>query len=268
MQSVTLSIEGHLAELTINRPQALNALDLEAVGLLRDHLVRCRDDREIRAILLTGAGDKAFCVGTDLKKSVPTDTTYAEMMVLGDDESVRAGNYVRHMMFHHLQLWKPVVAAVNGYCVGGGMELALQCDLRVASTNASFGLPEAKVGSFPGVGGVPMLLRKLPPAIAMKLMMTGDRINAADALQYGFVSDVWEPAELLTRAREICLRICECGPLAITAIKKLAYESEGLPIDTAFSLTETYFGLLKNSADRIEGRLAFAAKRKPNFTGR
>ncbi|MGE4242969.1 enoyl-CoA hydratase/isomerase family protein [Ramlibacter sp.] len=268
MSSIELTRAGHLAEITINRPDALNALDVEAVTLLRDHLIACRDDDGVRAILLTGAGQKSFCVGTDLKKSTPTDTSYAEMMVRADDASVKAGNYVRYMMFHHLQLWKPVVAAVNGYCVGGGMELALQCDLRVASSNASFGLPEAKVGSFPGVGGVPMLLRKLPPAIAMKLMMTGDRIDAAEAMRHGFVSDVWSPDELMPRARELAQRICDCGPLAVAAIKKLAHESEGLPVDAAFSLTETYFGLLKNSADRIEGRRAFAEKRKPRFSGR
>jgi E-phenylitaconyl-CoA hydratase len=266
--SVLLQRDGHVAEITINRPDALNALDVDALVLLRRHLIACRDDRDVRAIIVTGAGERAFCVGSDLKRSVPDERSYAETMVLGDEQSVASGNYVRYLMLHHLQLWKPLIAAVNGHCVGGGLELALQCDLRVASTKASFGLPEVKVGSFPGVGGVPMLLRKLPAAIAMKLMLTADRLDAQQALHYGLVSDVWEPGELLPRARRLAQRIAANGPLAVAALKRLAQDTEGLPLPAAYDLTEHFFGMLKNSQDRIEGRRAFAEKRTPNFTGR
>jgi E-phenylitaconyl-CoA hydratase len=261
--SVLLQRDGHVAEITINRPDALNALDVDALVLLRRHLIACRDDRDVRAIIVTGAGERAFCVGSDLKRSVPDERSYAETMVLGDEQSVASGNYVRY-----LQLWKPLIAAVNGHCVGGGLELALQCDLRVASTKASFGLPEVKVGSFPGVGGVPMLLRKLPAAIAMKMMLTADRLDAQQALHYGLVSDVWEPGELLPQARRLAQRIAANGPLAVAALKRLAQDTEGLPLPAAYDLTEHFFGMLKNSQDRIEGRRAFAEKRTPNFTGR
>jgi E-phenylitaconyl-CoA hydratase len=266
--SVTLALDGHVGQITINRPEALNALDVDALVLLRRHFVECRDNPEVRAVILTGAGERAFCVGSDLKKSLPDERSYAEAMVLADEQSLQRGHYVRFMMLHHLQFWKPLVGAINGHCVGGGLELALQCDVRVASTNASFGLPEAKVGSFPGVGGVPMLLRKLPAAIAMKLMLTGDRLDAQAALDHGLVSDLWAPAELLPQARRIAHRIAENGPLAVQALKRLAQDTEGLPLAAAYDLAEHYFGMLKNSQDRIEGRKAFAEKRKPRFTGR
>jgi E-phenylitaconyl-CoA hydratase len=266
--TVILQRDGHVAEITINRPGALNALDVDALVQLRGHLITCRDDRSVRAIIVTGAGERAFCVGSDLKSSAPDERTYAEAMVLGDEQSVATGNYVRYLMLHHLQLWKPLIAAINGHCIGGGLELALQCDLRVASTQASFGLPEAKVGSFPGAGGVPMLLRKLPAAIAMKLMLTGDRLDAAQALHYGLVSDVWQPADLLPEARRLAHRVAANGPLAVAALKRLAQDTEGLSLAAAYDLAEHFFGILKNSQDRIEGRRAFAEKRTPNFVGR
>jgi E-phenylitaconyl-CoA hydratase len=266
--TVILQRDGHVAEITINRPGALNALDVDALVQLRGHLITCRDDRSVRAIIVTGAGERAFCVGSDLKRSAPDERTYAEAMVLGDEQSVATGNYVRYLMLHHLQLWKPLIAAINGHCIGGGLELALQCDLRVASTQASFGLPEAKVGSFPGAGGVPMLLRKLPAAIAMKLMLTGDRLDAAQALHYGLVSDVWQPADLLPEARRLAHRVAANGPLAVAALKRLAQDTEGLSLAAAYDLAEHFFGILKNSQDRIEGRRAFAEKRTPNFVGR
>lgn len=266
--SVTLALDGPVAEITINRPDALNALDVDSLVRLRRHFIECRDDPEVRVVVLTGAGDRAFCVGSDLKKSVPDERSYAEAMVLADEKSLQRGHYVRYMMLHHLQFWKPLIGAINGHCVGGGLELALQCDLRVASTRATFGLPEVKVGSFPGAGGVPMLLRKLPSAIAMKLMLSADRLDAQAALHYGLVSDVWAPEELLPQARRLAHRIADNGPLAVQAVKRLAQDTEGLSMAAAYDLAEHYFGMLKNSQDRIEGRKAFAEKRQPRFTGR
>jgi E-phenylitaconyl-CoA hydratase len=185
-----------------------------------------------------------------------------------DEASARRGNYLRLMMLHRLNLWKPIVAAIDGYCFGGGLELALQADVRVASTNSSFAMTEAKVGSFPGTGGVPLLLRALPRAVAMKLLLTGDAIDAAEAHRLGLLSDVVAPAELIAMAMAIAARIAQCAPLSVEAIKRVALESEGLSHADAVDLSEKYFGTLMHTHDRAEGRRAFAEKRPPRFEGR
>jgi len=265
---VLLAIDGAIATVTLNRPEAHNALDLDAMLALRRHLMACRDDPAVRVVVLTGAGGRAFCVGSDLKRLPPVEASYAQMHDLEDEASARRGNYLRLMMLHRLKLWKPIVAAIDGYCYGGGFELALQADLRLASTKASFALTEAKVGSFPGAGGVPLLLRALPRAVAMKLLLTGDAIDAAEAHRLGLVSDVVAGEELLAHAMATAGRIAQCAPLAVQAIKRTALESEGLSHADAVDLSEKYFGILLHTHDRAEGRRAFAEKRPPRFEGR
>lgn len=267
-ESVFLEKRGFVGEITINRPDAMNALDYDAMLKLNQRLTECRDDDGIRAIVITGAGERAFCVGSDLKRQVPTDVGYAQMAVLPDRLSAERGNYVRLLMFNHLQLWKPVVAAVNGFCLGGGLEILLQTDVRVAGEASSFGLPEAKVGSFPGICGVPMLMRQVPRAVAMRMMLTGSRLSAKEALACGLVNEVCDAGDVLGRARDMASEMAECGPLAVQAIKRVALASNDLSTDAMYEISEQYFGILKNSEDRIEGRKAFAEKRKPMFVGR
>jgi E-phenylitaconyl-CoA hydratase len=156
---------------------------------------------------------------------------------------------------------------VNGHCLGGGLELALQCDLRVAADTTSFALPEVKVGSVAGVCG-PLLLRAVPAAHAMKLLLTGARIDAAEALRIGLVSDVWPAARLPEEARALAEAIAANAPLSVAATKRLARETEVLPRATLLDLTEMAFGMLKDTEDRAEGRRAFAEKRPPRFVGR
>lgn len=256
-----------VATITIDRPEALNALDIETQTVLKRALVMARDDEAVRVIVLTGAGDRAFSVGSDLKNTPPSSDLYARAWTASDEIAVERGAYVRFLNLERLGIWKPMIAAVNGHCLGGGFELALQCDLRVASDRATFSLPEVRVGSVAGVCG-PLLQRALPSAHAMKLLLTGDRIDAAEALRIGLVSDVWAASELMERVAELAARIAANAPLSLAATKRLAHDTEVLPRPALFDMTEMVFGMLKDTEDRAEGRRAFAEKRPPNFVGR
>ena len=249
-----LSVDGPVAEITLNRPQVLNALDPAALRLLRAHLAACRDDDAVRVVVLTGAGERAFCVGTDLKAT-------AGAAAGGDD-------YIGLYALHDLALWKPMIAAVDGHCIGGGLELALQCDLRIASTRATFALPEARVGSFPGGGGVTMLLERLPRAIALEMMLCATPLSAEAALAHGLVSALHAPEALRGAARALAERIAACAPLSVQAIKRVAFESAGLATPDAFVRARQAFAALMDTEDRAEGRRAFAEKRAPRFVGR
>ncbi len=264
---VRAAIAGAVSTITIDRPAALNAFDGETQAALTRALIAARDDDAVQVIVLTGAGDRAFSVGSDLKRTPPSSDIYARAWTASDDIATERGAYVRQLNLERLAIWKPMIAAVNGHCLGGGFELALQCDLRVASETARFALPEVKVGSVAGVCG-PLLLRALPSAQAMKLLLTGEAVDAAEALRIGLVSDVWPAAEFSDRVAELAARIAANAPLSLRATKRLAHDTEVSPRAELFAMTEMVFGLLKDSEDRAEGRRAFVEKRPPNFVGR
>jgi enoyl-CoA hydratase/carnithine racemase len=222
----------------------------------------------LRAAVLTGSGLKAFCAGADLKSTRESAASYAQALFRPADAAAEMGLYIRLMDLTELALWKPVIAAVNGHCLGAGLEIALQCDIRLASTNASFGLPEAKVGSIPAVSGLHRLLKAVPPAHALLMALTGERIDAASALRLGLVTDVAEPEALLDRAFAIARGIAANAPLAVQAIKKLARQTAHLSDADAQQLTELHWGVLRDTADRLEGRAAFAERREPRYVGR
>lgn len=260
--------QGKTFIIRINRPEALNALDVDSMRALNQELRRFRDDPDLMVAVITGTGERAFCTGADLKRTLPPETSFAEAYFHSYERSVDEGLYVRAITISELEINKPLIAAVNGHALGGGMEIALDCDLRIASDNATFGLPEPRWASVPAVGGVSKLLRAVPKAIAMKMILTGDRIDAAEAQRVGLVSDVVPAETLLDQALEIADRIAANGPLAIKSIKTLAMRTEDLSLSKSVELEQLLWGLLRDTKDRVEGRTAFAERRTPQYQGR
>ncbi|MHC6225356.1 enoyl-CoA hydratase/isomerase family protein [Pseudomonas sp. X10] len=266
--AVSLEIQGAVARVVLDRPEALNALNLDALRTLRRHLAEVRDRPEVRVAILAGGGERAFCVGADLKATRTSEASYAQGLFLANEQAADAGLYIRLMDLTDLELRKPLIAAVNGHCLGGGLELALQCSLRIASANASFGLPEAAVGSVPAVNGLHRLLKAVPSAYAMQMALTGERIDARQAVSIGLVSEVLEtPAALHDRAFALAERIAAAAPLAIQALQALSTQTAHLSDRDAQRLTELYWGVLRDTEDRREGRNAFAEKRAPRYQG-
>lgn len=257
--SIDVTVENHIAVAVLNRPEAMNAFDADMREALYKLWDRVQDDDEIRVLIVTGAGEKAFCTGSDLKKTMPPKESYAELLVGRNNP----GN-----MLHKFGTDKPVICAVNGYAVGGGMELALACDICIASENAKLGLTEAKIGSIPGSGGVQRLPRAISKTNAMLMLLTGDTVDAQEALRLGIVSKVVPLADLLPTAKEIAQRIAGNAPLAVKALKRLVNQGLDMPLAHALEMDKYMFGPLRDTEDRIEGRKAFQEKRKPRYKGR
>ncbi len=259
MATVEITLKDHVATVTLNRPEAMNSVDPEMRALLHSCWDRLHDDDEIRVVIVTGAGTRAFCTGSDLKKTLPSQNSAAQQQF---------GNPAGASLIANLSTDKPMIAAINGFAMGGGMELALACDIRICSENAEFALPEVKVGSMPGAGGTVRLPRFIGRSDAMLMLLTGNRSNAAEALRIGLVSKVLPQAELLAEAEAIAQTIAANAPLSVRAVKRMVLKGEDMPLEQAIEAERLAFGLLYSSEDRIEGRLAFAEKRKPQFKGR
>ncbi|VVE25541.1 enoyl-CoA hydratase/isomerase family protein [Pandoraea terrigena] len=259
---------GAVLVIELHAPESLNALTIDDLLELRRHLADAQDDDTVNAIVLTGSGDKAFCTGANLKATMPPALPFAAGILSSRGKEAGNGGYTRLIDLSDLRLWKPLIASINGYCLGGGLELALQCDIRIASTTASFALPEVKVASIPAVGGVQYLLRAIPAVHAMKLALTGERIDAEHALRIGLVSDLYASDALQDQATSLAQRIASNGPLAVQMVKKLALETAHLAPEQFIALSNLAWGTLRDSEDRIEGRRAFAEKRPPRYRGR
>jgi E-phenylitaconyl-CoA hydratase len=259
MASVEISVADNVALVTLNRPQAMNAVDPVMRGLLQETWRRIKTDDDIRVAVIIGAGDKAFSTGGDLKTVMAETESFAELTFARETSAA---------MVAGMETDKPLIAAINGYAMGGGMELALACDIRICSDNAQFALSEVRIGSMPGSGGTQRLPRFIGMSDAMLMLLTGERIDAREALRIGLVSKVVPQAELLNAAREIALSIAANGPLAVRAVKRLVRQGMDMPLTHALDTERYAFGLLYNSEDRLEGRKAFAEKRKAKFKGK
>ena len=259
MMPVRYEVSERIATVTLNRPEALNSLDPKSLAELNDAFQRANADSDVRVVILTGAGEKAFCTGSDLKKTMPPKESFAELTF---------GRSKWLYPFAGMEIDKPMLCAVNGYALAGGMELALACDIRIASTKAQFGQSEVCIGSIPAAGGTQRLPRMIGMSDAMLMMLTGNRIDAEEALRIGLVSRLVAPVELMSVAREIASKIAENAPLAVRAVKRLVRDGLDMPLMAAIQSEQFALGLLRDSQDRIEGRLAFQEKRKPNYQGR
>jgi crotonobetainyl-CoA hydratase len=261
---VTCEVKDHVALLTLNRPQALNAVNSALADELGRLLAEASEDSAVRAIVVTGAG-RAFCAGADLKE-------------ISAGRSVDPTGHPEWGFAGLAQHWvsKPLIAAVNGFAMGGGTEIALACDLVVASDQAAFGLPEVKRGLIAGAGGVVRLQRQIPVKLALQMALTGDPVPASTALRWGLVNDVVSAEEVVPRAIELARRIAANAPLSVQYTKKTLYQaaSAGSDWDPAWNGADPWavnaeaMGAVFGSSDAIEGSTAFAEKRPPVWTGR
>jgi len=255
--SIDLTIENHVASITINRPDRMNAMDAEHYAGLSAAWERVRDDADIRVAVITGAGDRAFSAGADLKSFVNQQPPLAELLLTQKNQILNRG----------LEVWKPIVAAVNGYCIGGGMTLLLATDLRVCVEGATFSVAEVKRGVFPANGGTQRIAQQLPHPIAMELLLLGDSFDAQTALRWGLVNKVVKPAELMDTAQDFARRLARNAPLAVQSAKELALRSRDVDLATGLRMEQLMLRLLQTSQDVGEGAKAFAEKRVPEFSG-
>jgi enoyl-CoA hydratase len=247
-----------VAVVTIDRPEVLNALDRETLTQLRDLLRALATDVDVHAVVLIGAGDRAFAAGADIREMTPMGVLEAHGWgMLGHE----CGRLLESMP-------KGTIAAVNGLAVGGGCELALACDIRYASENASFGQPEINIGVIPGWGGTQRLARTIGAGLAKDLILTGRTIDAAEALRVGMVSAVYPRDELLDRALETAAVLAKKSPVAISAAKDAANRALQGDLGTGLSYEAVLFSALFATEDQKEGMTAFTEKREPGFKGR
>lgn len=248
--------EGFVEVLTLNRPEQRNALSPELLNQLSAALAEIKRDGDVRAVVLTASGDRAFCAGMDLKAFVAVEGTEIR-------DLERTTDFTEFMRGEHP---KPVVAAVNGAAVAAGFELLLSCDLVVAAEHARFGLPEVKRGLFAAGGGVALPAR-LPLAVALELGLTGDLVDARRAYEFGLVNRVTSASEVLPTAIELASRVAENAPLAVAATKAMMWTTLTHGTATALELVERYREPIFGSADAQEGAVAFAERRPPRWTG-
>ncbi len=262
VSSDTLQFEltDKVAVITLNRPAVRNAMNAELREALVAALHRVRAEADIRAAIITGAGG-TFSAGADLKERARSDRSAATSVaaVLEADSGAA---------FSTMAMEKPLIAAIDGYCLAGGFELALICDIRICTPEARFGLPEIVRGFFPGGGGPQRLVRMIPQAVAMEMLLTGDPIEAHTALQVGLVSRIVAPAELLPTARHMAQRIASHAPLAVRAVKEVAQAARDEPLDQALRFGRTMRWIIGQTEDAKEGPRAFAERREPRYTGR
>ena len=259
----TYEKRGRIAYVRLNRPEVMNALHVEAHLELAEIWEDFRDDPEVWVAILTGAGERAFSAGNDLKVTAERTANGSENRAHPPDSRPPFGRITRDF-----DCPKPIIAAVNGVAVGGGLELALACDIIVAADHARFGLPEPRVGLFAGAGGIHRLARQVPFKIAMGLLLTGRLFGAEEAHRIGLVNEVVPLADLMATAERWAGEILECSPLSVQLTKESALDGLQHSVDEALARDHQRVERLLASADFVEGPKAFSEKRRPQWTGR
>ncbi|MDX1460380.1 MAG: enoyl-CoA hydratase-related protein [Xanthomonadales bacterium] len=252
------NLEGAVLTLTINRPDKLNALNASVMNALGAAISTAASNDEVRCVVLTGAGDKAFVAGADIAEIRAWDADAA-------DDAIRRAHKLMRLME---TMGKPVIAAINGYALGGGCELSMACTLRIASDNAVLGLPEITLGLIPGYGGTQRLTRLVGHGRALQMMLTGKPIDASTALDIGLVSQVVRPEELEATTMKLANRLANSAPRAVKAIIAAVDDGAHLGMAGALEVERQAFVGLIGSEDMLEGTAAFLEKRKPEFKGR
>lgn len=260
MAYTTLIVEkkDHVCTITINRPEALNAINSTVMSDLQSCFESIKADRDVRAVIITGSGPKAFVAGADIK----------ELAQMTPADAVDLALRGKRLCDTIETVGVPVIAAVNGFALGGGCELACACTFRLCSENAKFGQPEIKLGIMPGFGGTQRFPRVIGMGRALEMLLTGDQIDAAEALRIGLVNRVVPQAELLAAAEKVALSICANAPVAARNIMESVHRGASMPLDQALLYEAHLFALCFTTEDQKEGTRAFVEKRKANFAGK
>ena len=253
-----------IAILTINRPEAMNSLDRETLDQLNMAWIDFRDDPDLWVAIITGAGDKAFCAGADLKG---IGEYYSSMTPIERKEKAEKGPGVGGIT-RNLEIWKPIIAAINGHCLAGGLEIALACDIRIAAETATFGLIEVSRGIIPGAGGTQRLPRLISLGKSLDMILCADRIDAREALEIGLVSRVVPVKDVMAEAIKKAERIFKNAPLAVRAAKEAIYRGLDMPLAEGLRLEQFLAEPIRQTEDAKEGPRAFSEKREPQFRGK
>ncbi|MDP2920274.1 MAG: enoyl-CoA hydratase-related protein [Dehalococcoidia bacterium] len=252
--AIDYQVDGHIATITINRPEAYNAVDVQTLKQFREAMLQFRGNDDVWVGIITGAGEKAFSAGADIAETLP----YMK--------SIRGRPWeIPDTPLRHMEVYKPLIAAVNGVALGGGLEIMLICDIRIAAEHARFGSPEVNLGLIPGWGATQRLPREIPWAKAAEILLSGKPINAQEALRIGLVNEVVPRQELMPRARKWAEDLCQVGPLALRAAKEAMLRGYNMPLNEGIKLEAALFEFLLGTEDFTEGSGAFLQKRKPQF---
>jgi len=244
-----------IATITIYRPKAFNAIDVQTWRELNEAMIDFRDDPDLWVGIVTGSGEKAFCAGADITDALPYMKNNHHL-------------YWPAAPRYGLDLWKPLIAAINGVALGGGLEIALACDIRIAAENARFGTPEVTLGLMPGWGGTQRLPRVIPWAKAAEILFMGKQIDSQEAYRIGLINKVVPQDKLMTEVMEWAKALCKVGPLGVRAAKEAMLRGYNLPLEDGLRLEGSFFDYLLNTKDHEEGASAFTEKREPNFKAR
>jgi enoyl-CoA hydratase/carnithine racemase len=257
-KTVLIDVQGHIATLTFNRPKVMNAMSFQVLDELAAHLAAIRFDNEIRVVIVTGAGSKAFSAGADLKERAECTPEQVKQYVLT----------IRRLFDDVENFPKPVITAVNGIALGGGTELALASDIRLASESATFGLTETRLAVIPGAGGTQRLPRIVGKGKAKELIFTGRRINAVEALRIGLVNYVYPAEELMRASIKLAKEISKSGPIAVQQAKYAINRGLETDLNTGMAIESNAYWICIPTEDRLEGLAAFREKREPVFKGK